>query len=210
MNKEIAQKIAESQKPIEKELFIAFEPFSAIIIDKLSKLKDYKQKQKLLQEIVVDERFKKIDLGLTDGGKTAIAKGSKLNSNRENTLQLAKELNKRNVDVTFLPESDEVKSADAIVKYKGKLYVSEFKFSSTTKENTLYGDLKEGFGKAPTIVLKLNNMDLGTFSDTIEQLKRKYDYIGDILLVNDMGIEKMMPRKYLLDNRYRLKLKGFL
>ena len=36
--------------------------------------------------------------------KTTIAKGSKIHTNKKATLQLAKELNERNIDVTFLPE----------------------------------------------------------------------------------------------------------
>jgi hypothetical protein len=210
-SKDIQGKIEKALQPIEPPLFVAFEPVSAIILDKLSKLKDSKSKQKLLQEIVDDERFKVLDLGLVDGGKTSIAEGSKLNASRENTLNLAKSLNRRNIDVTFLPESNEVKSADAIIKYKKRLYVAEFKCCSTTKENTLYAELVEGFSKSPLVVVQLlSNMDLGTFFNTVEQLKRKDKYIGDIMLVNDAGTEKMIPRKLLLKTKYKTYLQGFL
>lgn len=187
---------------------IDFEPVSAVILQKL--LGRNENQQKLLQEIVNDKRFVPLELGLIDGGKTTIAKGSKINTNKKNTLQLAKELNKRNIDVTFLPESNDTPSADAIIKYRGKLMVAELKFSNTTKENTLYTDLKDGFGKAPMVVLKLNNMDLGVFSRTIEQLKRKGYYIGNMLIVNNMGIERFISRKQLTSGNLKKKMQGLL
>jgi len=187
---------------------ISFEPVSAIILEKLSRTK--RSKQQLLLEIVNDNRFIPIELGLIDGGKTAIAKGNKMNTNKKNTLQLAKELNKRNIDVIFLPESNDVPSADAIIRYRGKLMIAEFKFSNTTKENTLYSDLKDGFKKAPVVVLKLSNMDLGVFSQTISQLVRKTEIIGDILLINDMGIETFISKEKFRNGSYKNKIKGFL
>ncbi|MCL2098679.1 MAG: hypothetical protein FWH23_07995 [Bacteroidales bacterium] len=134
-------------------MIIDFEPVSAIILKKLLAIKN-SNKQQFLQKIINDKRFVPIELGLVDGGKTTIAKGSHINTNRKNTLQLAKELNKRNIDVAFLPESNVFPSADAIIRYKGSLMIAEFKFSNTTKQNTLYSDLKDGFGKVPIVVLK--------------------------------------------------------
>jgi hypothetical protein len=140
-NEQINKIIAEVQKPLEVSLFGAIEPISAIILNNLSKLKDEKQKQKLLKSIIDDDNyFKPIDLGLQGGAKTTIAKGSKVASNRKNTLALAKDLNTRNIRVAFLAESDEMKSADAIIEYKGKLYIVDFKYSTTVRSGTLVKD----------------------------------------------------------------------
>jgi hypothetical protein len=184
---------------------------SAIIIKELSKLSDAKQKQTLLRSIIDNEQhFKPIDLGLVDGAKTTIAKGSKLNSNRKKTLELAKDLNKRNIRVAFLAESNEVKSADTIIEYKGKLYVSDFKYSKTTKTGTLVKDLIDGFSKSQMITLKVTHADKGHIIDVIDELARKRKITGDLLLVNKYGKEKFIPKDKLKKGKYINDITGFL
>ncbi|MDR0738150.1 MAG: hypothetical protein LBF39_03640 [Prevotellaceae bacterium] len=186
-------------------------PLSAILLHELSKLKDTRQRQKLLRSVIDDDNhFKPIDLGLKNGAKTTIAEGSKIASNRKNTLTIAKNLNKRNIRVAFLSESDTAKSADAVIEYKGKLYIAEFKHSTTTKASTIYFDLKNGFKKAQMVVLKVTHADKGHIDSIIDELARKNQIMGSLLLVNKLGIEMMFSRKELTSGSYKKKIKGFL
>jgi len=172
--------------------------------------KDSKNKQKLLKDIVTDERFKVIDLGLRTEAKTAVFPGSKMSSNRKETLEIAGNLNKRNVSVYFLPESDTQKSADAIIEYKGKLIIADLKYSNSTSNNTLYGDLKDGFGKSQMVVLKLRNADAGILAKTIDELARKEQITGDLLLINRLGKEEIYRKRELKNGKYLYRLHGFL
>lgn len=122
---DVQAKIKQVLRPAEPCLPDTFEPVSAAIVGMLRILKDDRSRQKLLQKIVDDERFKPLDLGLVDGGKTTVAAGSKLKTGSENTLSLARNLNIRNIDVAFLPESNDVPSADAIIRYRNRLYVAD-------------------------------------------------------------------------------------
>jgi hypothetical protein len=209
-NKNILEKVNKAMQPNEKELFVAFEPVSATIIQKLSKLKDEKNKQKLLQEVISDERFKQLDLGLQTEAITTIFPGSKISSNRKDTLEIAKNLNNRGISVHFLPESDELKSADAIVNYKGKLIVADLKYSKSTKTGTVKNDIKDGFEKSQMVILKARQADTGQIIDTVDELARKHKITGDLMLVNRLGREKLIKKERLLNGKYVNDIRGFL
>ena len=200
----------EANKPYEKPISGAMEPVSAILIAKLMKYGDDKSKQKLLQEVVNDERFKIIDLGLHTDAKTTIFPGSKISSNRKNTLEIAKDLNNRNISVYFLPESDTLRSADAIIEYKGRLIIADFKYSTSTKNKTIYTDLRDGFGKSQMVVLKARKADRGVLSKSIDELARKNKITGDLLLINRLGKEKLVKKERLINGKYTNDIRGFL
>ena len=206
------EKINKANEPYVKPILGAIEPFSAILIENLMKLSDYRSKQKLLQEVINDERFKIIDLGINTDAKTTLFPGSKISSNRKNTLEIAKDLNNRNISVHFLPETNAegIKSADAIVDYKGRLIIADLKYSNTLKSGTLKNDLIDGFGKSQMVVLKLRYADAGILSQTIDELARKNKITGDLILVNRLGKEEFFTKKKLNNGKYINKLRGFL
>jgi hypothetical protein len=208
--KSVLEKVNKAMEPNEPPLLVAFEPFSATIMKKLLELKGEKNKQKLLQEIIQDERFKPLDLGFPTEAKTTLMKGSKLNSNRENTLELALDLNKRNISVSFLPESNELPSADAIVNYKGKLIIADLKYSKSTKTGTIKGDLKDGFLKSQMVIMKARQADTGILIQAIDELARKEKITGDLLLVNRLGREKLIKKEKLKSGNYINDIRGFL
>jgi hypothetical protein len=203
--------VEEERKTREISSFGTIEPVSTILLKELSKLKDAKQKQRLLRNVINDNNhFKPIDLGLQYGAKTTIAAGSKIASNRKNTLAIAKDLNKRNIRVAFLAESDAMKSADAIIEYRGKLYIADFKHSTTTKSSTIYFDLKNGFKKAQIVALKVTHADKGHIESVIDELSRKNQITGNLLLINKLGTEMMFSKRELTTGYYKKKMKGFL
>ena len=172
--------------------------------------KDSKNKQKLLKDIVIDERFKVIDLELRTEAKTAVFPGSKISSNRKETLEIAGNLNKRNVSVYFLPESDTQKSADAIIEYKGRLIIADLKYSNTLKIGTLKKDLINGFEKSQMVVLKLRNADTSILAEAIDELARKEHITGDLMLINRLGKEEIFRKRELKSGKYLYRLRGFL
>lgn len=123
---------------------------------------------------------------------------------------MAKDLNHNGESVAFLPELDRVTSADALVLFRGRPTVADFKYCVTTKANTLAGNLEEGFGQASTIVVKLENMDAGVFRDAIEYLKRKNFQCGNIKLINQYGDPLELTFTDIRNGRYLKKIKGFL
>jgi hypothetical protein len=207
---DLLEKVKEAQKPYEKNTFVAFEPISATIIEKLSKVKDEKSKQKLLKEVIEDDRFKALDLGLNTDVKTTIFPGSKINSNRQDTLEIAKDLNNRGISIHFLPESDTLASADAIIEYKGKLIVADLKYSKSVKNRTIYTDMRNGFSKSQMIVMKASKADMGIISQSIDELVRKGEIKGDLLLINRLGREMLVTKNEINNGKYKNKLRGHL
>lgn len=126
------------------------------------------------------------------------------------TKQMAFDLNKQGISVSFLPELDGKTSADALIKI-GKVYrLADFKYIVTNKSNTLSKELEYGFKQANTIVLKLENMDAGQFKETIEYLKRKEIFIGNILIMNKYGKCTELTKRAIDGGKYKKLIKGFL
>ena len=210
MVKDIGSKVTEIMTPRERSAYVAFEPFSPMVIEKLKEHKDLKHKLGLFEEILSDERAK--ELSRVESARTVVFPGHK--GSQHNTWkgikQMAKDLNRNGESVAFLPELDRVTSADALVLFRGRPMVADFKYCITTKANTLAGNLEEGFGQAGTVVVKLENMDAGVFRDAIEYLKRKNFPCGNIKLINQYGDPLELTFTDIRNGRYLKKIKGFL
>lgn len=202
--------IAKANSTSAKPLFVAFEPFSPIIINQLGKLRTSKEKQRLLKEVTTDESFGLLDLGLQQGGVTRKHRLHKTGKGWADTKGMARDINRRGVDVCFLPEYDEITSADAITSINGKLCIVDFKFSTTTSVGTLKKDLQKGFEQAGNIVLKFTKGSRRVFEETIDEMVRKERLLGDIKLINRQGKVKDLSAKKLLSGKYKKELKGFL
>jgi len=126
------------------------------------------------------------------------------------TLQMAKELNKAGTDVIFLPEHDNMMSADAITFFNGKYVLADFKYSASTNAHTIFKNLLKGFKQANTIVIKLSKADIGTLRDAIDELKRKDHFIGNLKVINRFGKSKDVKSGKIKNNDYAKLLKGFL
>lgn len=210
MVKDISSKVTEIMTPRERSAYVAFEPFSPMVIEKLKEHKDLKHKLGLFEEILSDERAK--ELSRVESARTVVFPGHK--GSQHNTWkgikQMAKDLNRNGESVAFLPELDRVTSADALVLFRGRPTVADFKYCITTKANTLAGNLEEGFGQAGTVVVKLENMDAGVFRDAIEYLKRKNFPCGNIKLINQYGDPLELTFTDIRNGRFLKKIKGFL
>lgn len=210
MVKDIGSKVTEIMTPRERSAYVAFEPFSPIVIEKLKEHKDLKHKLGLFEDILNDERAK--ELSNVEGARTVVFPGHKGSQHDtwKGIKQMAKDLNRNGESVAFLPELDRVTSADALLLFRGRPVVADFKYCITTKANTLAGDLEEGFGQAGTVVVKLENMDAGVFRDAIEYLKRKNFPCGNIKLINQYGDPLELTFTDFRNGRYLKKIKGFL
>ena len=210
MVKDIGSKVTEIMTPRERSAYVAFEPFSPIVIEKLKEHKDLKHKLGLFEDILNDERAK--ELSNVEGARTVVFPGHKGSQHDtwKGIKQMAKDLNRNGESVAFLPELDRVTSADALLLFRGRPVVADFKYCITTKANTLAGDLEEGFGQAGTVVVKLENMDTGVFRDAIEYLTRKNFPCGNIKLINQYGDPLELTFTDFRNGRYLKKIKGFL
>ena len=83
---------------MEDVIVVAFEPFSAVLMEKLSLIKDDRGKQKLLRDVLEDRGFKLHDFRIAgQQSNTYVYPNSRLRDNRDNTLEIAKDLNKNNI-----------------------------------------------------------------------------------------------------------------
>ena len=134
----------------------------------------------------------------------------KKTSSWKGTKQMAIDLNNYGSSVSFLPEYKEISSADAIIQFKGKWKIADFKYSDTANHNTIAEDLIHGFEQADTIVLKMMKGDAGTFRRIIEQMQRKECHIGNICLINKYGKIKFLDSIELKNKKYQNIIRGFL
>lgn len=207
----IKERLMLSQKPVEKNTYLSFDPFSPIIIEKLKKLENDTQRQTFLRSIIDDDVFKPLFINYQNGAKTVmhpLHKGPYSKRWKE-TKQMAKDLNAKGIDVCFLPEYNNDKSIDAITLFKGKYVIADFKYSNSAKIGTLKKDLIKGFKQADYIVLKLDRGDLSTLQNAFEELKRKNKKIGNIKVINKYGKSIDIEVKNIRDSKYIKKLKGF-
>lgn len=209
--KDVRDKLQDATKPFEHNLYGTFEPFSPMIIEAVRMAKDRKTKTAIFESILNDERASV--LYQTQTAKTTIFpnhKGKKSKCWRE-TQGMAKALNESGISVSFLPEMDDVSCADAIVKIGKKEWrLADFKYSTTTNHNTIAEELIKGISQAETIALKLENADLGTFREVVEQLKRKNSIPRKLIVINRYGKTKILEQRELRSSKYEKLLKGFL
>ena len=123
---------------------------------------------------------------------------------------MAFELNDNGFDVAFLPELLSNICADSLIRIGNDYRIADFKYCITKKPNTLSKDLEHGFEQANNIVLKLVNMDLGLFKDTVNYLLRNGIHYGNIILINKYGKTCIVSHKDIKSGRYVRKIKGFL
>lgn len=221
---DIEMKIKAITKPREKNSYVSFEPISVIIIEKLKERKDLKQKLKLFEEIMSDDRAK--ELFRDKEARTIVFPGHKGSQHGtwKGIQQMAMDLNRNGENVAFLSERDiDVESssekkekkkgkarADALVLFQGRPVVADFKYCITKKSNTLAGDLEDGFGQASTLVVKLENMDAGVFKDAIGYMVRNDISYGNIKIINKYGKTKELTYEDIKRGRYVKMIKGFL
>lgn len=176
----------------------------------LKSLRDRKAKDKFFNSMLSNKEFKVEHID-GNGRKTVLHPRHKIkDAYWTETKRMAFALNKAGKDVVFLPEHDNMTMADALTKFKDIPRVVDFKYSASTKSNTLQQHLSEGFIQAGTVVLKLENMDAGQFRETIEYMKRNNLPLGDIILINRNDKIKEIGIGVLLNGSYRQKIKGFL
>ena len=208
--KDVRGKLQEATKPFEHNLYGTFEPFSPMIIEAVRMAKDRKTKNAIFESILNDERASVLYQAQT--AKTTIFPNHKGKRSPvwAETKQMARDLNKRGISVSFLPEMDETSCSDALLGIgKRSWHLADFKYSATTNSNTLAKQLMGGFEQANYVVLKMEKGDLGTIRDAVEECKRK-GTIGSIILINKNGNVYELTRKSLMSGRYRKILKGEL
>lgn len=155
-SKKIKQKVDKILKPRERRTYVAFEPFSPIVREKLAELKNNYQKKGLFNEILNDKNFKTISINEKTKKKTILHPQSREpdSKNWEKTQAIAKALNQANKDVIFLPEYKDKPSADALLEFKGKYTIADFKYFTTTKASNIANELKNTYKNTPTIVMQ--------------------------------------------------------
>lgn len=180
-----------------------------MLIEYVRKIKGVKKQNRIFEEIINDKRC--VLLNDCNGIRTTAYKehrGWKA-STWAKTMQMANNLNDFKIPVCFLPESNTISSADAIIRYNKRWRICDFKYCISTNSNTISGELIKGFKQADTIVLKLENANLGVLRDAIEQVKRK-KYYGDLLVINKRGKTQYISVKEIQSGKYLTKLRGFL
>ena len=209
--KDVRGKLREATKPFEHNLYGTFEPFSPMIIEAVRMAKDRKTKNAIFESILNDERASV--LYQTQTAKTTIFPNHKGKRSPvwAETKQMARDLNKSSISVSFLPEMDDVSCADTIVKIgKNEWRLADFKYSTSTNYNTIAENIIKGVKKADSIALKLINADLGSFSEVVKQLKRKDSVPKTMIVINKYGKTRIIERRELLNGKYKKHLKGFL
>ena len=183
---------------------------SRYIEHRLNELRDRKSKNAFLESVMNDP--KAIVLNDSNGYKTKLFPGNKgpKTITWEQTKQMAYDLNNNGFDVVFLPELKSDVCADSLIS-DGRIYkIADFKYCITSKANTLSIDLGRGFEQANNVVLKLTNMDSGTFRDAIDYLLRNGIPYGNIILINKYGKTLELLKKEFRTGIYKKRIKGFL
>lgn len=183
---------------------------SRYIEQRLGEIKDRKGKNAFLESIMSDPTA--VLLNEENGHKTVLFQGNKgpISSTWEQTKLMAFELNDNGFDVAFLPELLSNVCADSLIRIGNDYRIADFKYCITKKPNTLSKDLEHGFEQANNIVLKLVNMDLGLFKDTVNYLLRNGIHYGNIILINKYGKTCIVSHKDIKSGGYVRKIKGFL
>lgn len=210
MAKDVGYKVKGIMTPRERAAYVSFDPFSPMVIEKMKERKDLKHKLGLFEDILNDERA--TELSRVGTARTVVFPGHKGSQHDTWTgiKQMALDLNSNGESVAFLPELDRATSADALVLFRGRPTVADFKYCITTKANTLAGNLQDGFGQASTVVVKLENMDAGMLKEAIDYLVRNGIPYGNIKLINKHGKVVEITYQDIKRGKYTKMIKGFL
>ena len=206
----VTQKISKAQQPFVKNTYVAFEPFSPMIVKQLRKTHFSKQRQELFESILNDSRAEVFYQSAK--AKTTIYPNNrgKVSKTWDKTKNMAVSLNEYGSSVSFLPEYLDKSSADAIAQFMKRWLVADFKYCTTANYNTIAEDLIKGFKQAECVVLQMTKGDAGTFRDVIAQLQRKKSDIGNIVLINKYGKVFELNKTDLLSGKYLKKIRGKL
>lgn len=209
--KDIPNKLDKLITPRERKTYVAFEPFSPIVMEYFAKSKDKYQKNNLFNEILNDKEFRAINTNEKTKRKVVIHPQSREpdSKNWNKTQAMAKALNKADKDVIFLPEYKDKPSADALIEFKGKYTIADFKYFTTTKPSNIANELRKTFKNSPTIVMKFDKIDTGILKASIEELKRK-ESLGNMIIINKYGKVVEISKSDIEIGKHRILLKGFL
>lgn len=197
-------------KPREKRAYINFEPFSPIVREEFAKLKNRFEKRKLFDDILNDKDFKTLNIDDKTNKKTIIHPQSREpeSKNWDKTQAMAKFLNKADKDVIFLPEYKDRPSADALLMFKGKYTIADFKYFTTVRSSNIANELKNTYKNTPTVVMQFEKIDTGILNKAIEELKRK-EILGNMIVINKYGRVIEIEYREFISNKYEKMLKGF-
>lgn len=208
--RDLGAKVDAIFKPNEINTYASFEPFSPMIMKAVSEAKGRKERRRIFESIMEDERAKMWPQKWK--GRTVEFPGHRGRSagSWAATAKAIEELNEGGIDVALLPELKNGSSADALIKIGNSYYISDFKMSTTKADGSLSKELKEGFRQAGTIILKLFNMDKGSFVEAVRYLKRNDIKYGNILLMNEYGKHLMLTEESIQSGKFEKLTKGFL
>ena len=207
---DIATKLKEGFKPFQPNAYVSFEPFSPAIIEAIRKVKDRKAKNAIFESILNDQRAN--TLYTTKTAKTIIYPNHKGKRSPvwQETQEMAKALNEKGISVCFLPEMEEVRCADALLKVSNKKWMfADFKMTTSKNYNTIAEDIIDGQDQAKTIIIKATRIDKGIFNDVANQLKRKRKIPSEIILINKYNKIISLTYADIIKNNGKNKLKGF-
>lgn len=194
---------------------LAVLPFTRKAIQKMYDLAETTKIQKALRAILNDAEMEPVSFLQTNGYLTKVHPNHKKGSLWRETLQMAESLNNYKSDVGFLPESTNQSSPDAIISFRGKLRLSDFKYSTSTKPNTIATDILKGFRQTGTdrikghVTIKVVKADFGQIHEAIQQIKRSKQTIGDLTFINKHGKVATITSGDIVHEKYKSKLKGF-
>ena len=215
----LQQKLEQANKPIEKEnrLYLSFVPFSNIIAEKLEYLHKRKEQQSLFKEIINDESF---DLQFRVGEHKTVVhpdNDGKTKSSWKGTLGMARDINRAEGDVAFLPErrkkgedNNGVNPVDAVAPMFGDYAIVEFKYSESNVSGTVKDLLEDGFNKSKNVAIKVTKMDYSNFCDAVDYLLRNKHNVGNLKLINRNGKIINISEKDIRKGRYKKQIRGFL
>lgn len=186
------------------------EPYSDELLKRLKECGTKAQRNRLLESVA---RGGKAEV-LNDNGKafTTCYPGHRAMKGEtwKNTKQMAADLNNGGISVCFLPERNDVVSADALIGVASEWWkLADFKCSQSIKPNTIALYLTHAFEQSECCVIKTTAADKGVVCDALDYLKRNNAEMGDIIFVNKSGKHKTITRTDIKYGRHQRLLKGF-
>ena len=209
---DVLAKLKKIFAPFEGQSFVAFEPFSPIVGKMMARLKNKKKKLGLFRELLEDERA---DVLIDTGkAKTVIYPGHKGRGKGswKAVCDAAEHINNNGGNVIFLPEKDNEINADALVLFKGDIFLADFKCPTRYNWNTLQDAIDYGFAQAGNIVLYADGVkfEAGLINNALGYLKRNKAWVGNVILINEYGKIKKVTFRDIKNGNYAKRIKGFL
>lgn len=211
---DVREKLLQLEQPIERTTFVAFDPFSPVIMQKVAEAKTRKERNAIFEGIMNDERATSLkdDNGNITGVKFYQGNRGEKSDSWPQTKQMAFELDKIGKKVCFIPEyKGDKPSADAITQFNGRWVIADFKYSSKDNYNTIATEIERSMQKqAQNFVLKLDDGNLATMEHIVAQLQRKVGKLPNFIVINQYGKVFDISRNELFSGKYKKILKGRL